>query len=208
MSHRVPQRGQPQLPQLTPFLGTDGPDPVPVGKNGALSTRRQLHAGHGSTGVLHPSPDFRPRPRAWQPTPEYPLYFINWKEANHTHTRTQNNPWLLDIKPENPMVIHPATAQQYGVKDGDLVMEANQQYWGGAPAFEKVIIRTVPEASTRVSALMSGQADVTVAVPAEQGEIVNRSGRARVEHVTSNRFGWWRMNSATHRICAKQCALR
>ena len=70
------------------------------------------------------------------------------------------------------------------VKDGDLVMEANQQYWGGAPAFEKVIIRTVPEASTRVSALMSGQADVTVAVPAEQGDMVNRSGRARVEHVT------------------------
>ena len=82
------------------------------------------------------------------------------------------------------------------VKDGDLVMEANQQYWGGAPAFEKVIIRTVPESSTRVSALMSGQADVTVAVPAEQGEIVNRSGRARVEHVTSNRFGWWRMNAS------------
>jgi peptide/nickel transport system substrate-binding protein len=83
------------------------------------------------------------------------------------------------------------------VKDGDLVMEANQQYWGGPPAFEKVIIRTVPEASTRVSALLSGQADVTVAVPAEQGDVVNRSGRARVEHVTSNRFGWWRMNAST-----------
>jgi peptide/nickel transport system substrate-binding protein len=81
------------------------------------------------------------------------------------------------------------------VKDGDLVMEANQQYWGGAPAFEKVIVRTVPEASTRVSALMSGQADVVVAVPAEQGDMVSRSGRARVEHVTSNRFGWWRMNA-------------
>jgi len=81
------------------------------------------------------------------------------------------------------------------VKDGDLVMEANQQYWAGAPAFEKLIIRTVPEASTRVSALMSGQADVTVAVPAEQGDLINRSGRARIEHVTSNRFGWWRMNA-------------
>jgi thiosulfate reductase/polysulfide reductase chain A len=45
----------------------------------------------------------------------------NWKEANHTHTRTQNNPWLLDIKPGNPMVIHPATARRYGVQDGDLV---------------------------------------------------------------------------------------
>ena len=83
------------------------------------------------------------------------------------------------------------------VKDGDLVMEANQQYWGGPPAFEKVIIRTVPEASTRVSALMSGQIDVTVAVPAEQAEIINRSGRARVGHVTSNRFGWWRFNAST-----------
>jgi peptide/nickel transport system substrate-binding protein len=80
------------------------------------------------------------------------------------------------------------------VKDGDLVMEANQQYWGGPPAFEKVIIRTVPEASTRVSAIMSGQADVTVAVPAENMDVINRSGRARVEHVTSNRMGWWRMN--------------
>jgi peptide/nickel transport system substrate-binding protein len=78
---------------------------------------------------------------------------------------------------------------------GDLVLEANQQYWGGAPAFEKVIIRAVPEASTRVSALLSGGADVTVAVPAEQADVVNRSGRARVEHVTSNRMGWWRMNA-------------
>jgi peptide/nickel transport system substrate-binding protein len=81
------------------------------------------------------------------------------------------------------------------VKDGDLVMEADQQYWGGPPAFEKIIIRTVPEASTRVSALLSGQADVTVAVPAELGDVVNRSGRARVEHVTSNRLGFWRMNA-------------
>jgi len=60
-------------------------------------------------------------PRAWQPTAEYPLYFINWKEANHTHTRTQNNPWLLDIKPDNPLIINPATAQTYGLKDGDAV---------------------------------------------------------------------------------------
>ncbi len=80
------------------------------------------------------------------------------------------------------------------VKDGDLVMEANEQYWGGAPAFKRVIVRTAPEASTRVSALLAGQADVVIGVPAEQAETVNRSGRARVEHVHSNRFGYWRMN--------------
>lgn len=80
------------------------------------------------------------------------------------------------------------------VKDGDLVMEANDQYWGGAPAFKRVIVRTAPEASTRVSALLAGQADVVIGVPAEQAETVNRSGRSRVEHVHSNRFGFWRMN--------------
>jgi thiosulfate reductase/polysulfide reductase chain A len=59
------------------------------------------------------------RPRAWQPTPEFPLYLVNWKEASHTHTRTQNNPWLLDLKPSNPLLIHPETANRLGLKDGD-----------------------------------------------------------------------------------------
>lgn len=60
-------------------------------------------------------------PRDWQPSKDYPLYWINWKEANHTHTRTQNNAWLLDIKPDNPMLIHPDTAARYGIADGDDV---------------------------------------------------------------------------------------
>jgi thiosulfate reductase/polysulfide reductase chain A len=60
-------------------------------------------------------------PREWQPSTEYPLYLINWKEASHTHTRTQNNAWLLDIKPDNPLVINPATAARHGVVDGQDV---------------------------------------------------------------------------------------
>lgn len=61
-------------------------------------------------------------PRDWQPDEEYPLYLINWKEASHTHTRTQNNPWLVEIKPDNPLVIHPDTARRFGVEDGDRVI--------------------------------------------------------------------------------------
>lgn len=60
-------------------------------------------------------------PREWQPDTDYPLYLINWKEANHTHTRTQNNGWLLDIKPDNPLVIHPDTAATLGIEDEDEV---------------------------------------------------------------------------------------
>ncbi|MBI4409283.1 MAG: molybdopterin-dependent oxidoreductase [Gemmatimonadetes bacterium] len=61
-------------------------------------------------------------PRDWQPSPEYPLFLINWKETSHTHTRTQNNPWLLDIKPENPLIVHPDTAARFRVADGDTVV--------------------------------------------------------------------------------------
>ncbi len=59
--------------------------------------------------------------REWMPSDEYPLYLINWKEASHTQTRTQNNPWLLEIKPDNPLLIRPTTAAQYGLADGDVV---------------------------------------------------------------------------------------
>jgi thiosulfate reductase/polysulfide reductase chain A len=83
------------------------------------------------------------RPRDWQPSQDYPLYFINWKEANHTHSRTQNNPWLLDIKPDNPMVINPATAARYGVRDGDVVWVESPH--GRVKARAKVTTRIHPE---------------------------------------------------------------
>lgn len=59
--------------------------------------------------------------RDWLPDETYPLYLINWKEASHTHTRTQNNPWLLEIRPTNPLIVHPDTAAKFGVADGDDV---------------------------------------------------------------------------------------
>jgi anaerobic selenocysteine-containing dehydrogenase len=82
-------------------------------------------------------------PRDWQPTAEYPLYFINWKEANHTHSRTQNNPWLLDIKPDNPMIMNPATARKYGVKDGEVVWV--ESLYGKVRAKVRVTTRIHPE---------------------------------------------------------------
>jgi len=61
-------------------------------------------------------------PREWQPSAEYPLYLINWKEASHTHTRSQNNPLLVSLKGSNPLVIHTDTAARLGIADGDEVV--------------------------------------------------------------------------------------
>jgi thiosulfate reductase/polysulfide reductase chain A len=82
-------------------------------------------------------------PRDWQPDDDYPLFLINWKEASHTHTRTQNNPWLLEIKPDNPLVVHPATAERFGFGDGDEVWVESPH--GKVKARAKVTRRIHPE---------------------------------------------------------------
>jgi thiosulfate reductase/polysulfide reductase chain A len=82
-------------------------------------------------------------PRDWQPSQDYPLYLINWKEASHTHTRTQNNAVLLEIKPSNPLVVHPDTAARFGIADGDEVWIESP--YGKVKAKVKVSKRIHPE---------------------------------------------------------------
>ncbi len=82
-------------------------------------------------------------PRDWQPTPEFPLYLINWKEASHTHTRTQNNVWLLEIKPNNPLIMHPDTAARLGLAEGDEVWVESPH--GKTKAKLKITKRIHPE---------------------------------------------------------------
>ena len=82
-------------------------------------------------------------PRDWQPDDDYPLYLINWKEASHTHTRTQNNPWLLDIKPDNPLIMHPGTAARLGLQtDNEVWVESK---YGKVRAKVKVTQRIHPQ---------------------------------------------------------------
>jgi thiosulfate reductase/polysulfide reductase chain A len=82
-------------------------------------------------------------PRDWQPNAEYPFYLINWKEASHTHTRTQNNAWLLDLKNKNPLVINTETAEKLGIADGDRVWVESPH--GKIMAEAKVTKRIHPE---------------------------------------------------------------
>lgn len=60
-------------------------------------------------------------PRDWFPDKDYPLYLINWKEASHTHSRTFNNPYLMELMGWNRLAINRATAEKLGIKDGDQV---------------------------------------------------------------------------------------
>ncbi len=54
------------------------------------------------------------------------------------------------------------------VKDERIVLEANDQYWGGSPPIKNVVFKPVPEASARVMALRAGEADLITNLPPHQ----------------------------------------
>jgi len=58
------------------------------------------------------------------------------------------------------------------VRDEELVMEAYADYWRGEPTIQTAIFRPIPETSTRVAALQSGEVDLITNVPAFRQEEV------------------------------------
>ena len=57
-------------------------------------------------------------------------------------------------------------------KDDKVVLEANPDYWGGKPDFDRLVVRALPEMSPRVAALLKGEVDIATQLPPDQGERV------------------------------------
>ena len=73
------------------------------------------------------------------------------------------------------------------VKDDRIVLKANADYWGGAPAIETVEFRPVPSEASRASALMSGELDVVPLLPPALVDRIDGADGVHVEKVASNR---------------------
>jgi peptide/nickel transport system substrate-binding protein len=71
------------------------------------------------------------------------------------------------------------------VKDDRVVMEANPDYWGGAPRIKKIIWRPISEPRTRIAELKGGGVDIAENVP--PGEIKSLEGNGtRVVNIPSD----------------------
>lgn len=68
-------------------------------------------------------------------------------------------------------------------KGSSVVLEANADYWNGEPEVKKITFRSIPEASTRVSALLNGEVDLITAVSPEDREKIEGSSNARLSSV-------------------------
>lgn len=68
-------------------------------------------------------------------------------------------------------------------KGSSVVLEANADYWNGEPEVKKVTFRSIPEASTRVSALLNSEVDLITAVAPEDREKIEGSSSANLSAV-------------------------
>jgi len=58
------------------------------------------------------------------------------------------------------------------VKDDRIELEANEQYWRGAPRIKKLVFRPIPDDAVRVAALQNGEIDVAVNIPPHLATII------------------------------------
>jgi peptide/nickel transport system substrate-binding protein len=57
-------------------------------------------------------------------------------------------------------------------KDEEIVLEANEQHWRGAPRIKTVVFRPIPDDAVRVAALQNGEVDVAVNIPPHLANII------------------------------------
>lgn len=81
------------------------------------------------------------------------------------------------------------------VRDQYVHVERFEDYWGTSPVPEELIIRAIPEASTRVSAVRAGEVDIVVNVPPDSIELVEEDENARIEAADSGRLIFVHLNT-------------
>src|SRR5216110_1388487 len=59
-------------------------------------------------------------------------------------------------------------------KDEEIVLEANERYWRGAPNIKTIVFRPIPDDAVRVAALQNGEIDLAVNIPPHLGALIDR----------------------------------
>ena len=72
----------------------------------------------------------------------------------------------------------------------EVILEANTSYWRKVPSVERLVFKSVPDATTRVTMLKRREADVAYALFGPLGEEVRRDPSLRVEAVVSPATQW------------------
>lgn len=77
-----------------------------------------------------------------------------------------------------------------------LVLEANQNYWGAKPRWNRVVMRPMRTPATRLAALLTGDVEAISEVPTADVEKLVRENRVTLSRGISNRVMFWAMDVA------------
>jgi peptide/nickel transport system substrate-binding protein len=85
----------------------------------------------------------------------------------------------------HPIGTGPFVFQEW-VPGDHYTLTPNKAYWGGAPKIDRLVIRTIPDGSTRVASLVSGESQIIEEIPIDLIDQVNSSGIAKVEEISTS----------------------
>jgi peptide/nickel transport system substrate-binding protein len=66
---------------------------------------------------------------------------------------------------------------------GDLVLEANAQYWRQMPSIKRIIFKGVPERATRLAMLKTGEADIAYLMIGDEARAIKADPKLRLAQV-------------------------
>jgi peptide/nickel transport system substrate-binding protein len=72
----------------------------------------------------------------------------------------------------------------------ELVLEANEQYWRKTPSIKQIVIKGVPDRTTRLAMLKTGEVDIGYLMIGVEGETVKADPRLRLARVIPS-AAWW-----------------
>jgi peptide/nickel transport system substrate-binding protein len=83
------------------------------------------------------------------------------------------------------------------VKGDHITMEANLDYWRGAPKIKNLIFRPIPESSTRVAAIQTGDVDIVTRLTSEEAQSLLGVPNVKVISYPQTRIWYVAFNNVT-----------
>jgi peptide/nickel transport system substrate-binding protein len=72
-------------------------------------------------------------------------------------------------------------------RGSEIVLDSHKERWRGGPCVDEMVLKIMPEASTRFAALLAGEIDLTTGLPPEQIAILEARDDFTIESIASDR---------------------